>query len=154
MTAPTVKAAINDLMDRTLNVGYHLLSERERGLLGDGLDAEEYTGIHSWVEDLTRYTVFLSREVGTFGAPARWTGSRSTTTCSAPTTRRATSPFLSTPVANRAVASFLRCRDHPETGHGCSTPLGSHPVLPGVLGLHVGLFLIVFTASGRPLALR
>jgi hypothetical protein len=46
MTAPTVEAAINDLMDRAWNVVYHLLAER--GLLGDGLDVEEYTGIHSW----------------------------------------------------------------------------------------------------------
>jgi Domain of unknown function (DUF4259) len=44
-----------------LNVVYDLLEER--GLLGDGLFVEEYTGIHSWVEDLTRYTVVHSREV-------------------------------------------------------------------------------------------
>jgi hypothetical protein len=28
------------------------------------LFVEEYTGIHSWVEDLTRYTVIHSRDVG------------------------------------------------------------------------------------------
>lgn len=61
MTAPTVEAAINDLMDRAWNVVHHLLSER--GLLGDGLDVEEYTGIHSWVEEATRYTVVHSRTV-------------------------------------------------------------------------------------------
>ncbi|MBT2597928.1 hypothetical protein [Arthrobacter sp. ISL-72] len=59
MTAPTVEAAINDLMDRAWNVVYDLLAER--GLLGDGLDVEEYTGIHSWVEGRTRYTVVHSR---------------------------------------------------------------------------------------------
>lgn len=32
-------------------------------LLGDGLFVEEYTGIYSWVEDLTRYTVVHSRTV-------------------------------------------------------------------------------------------
>jgi nicotinamide riboside kinase len=61
MTAPTVEAAINDLMDRAWNVVYGLLEER--GLLGDGLDVEDYTGIHSWVEDFTRYTVVHSRTV-------------------------------------------------------------------------------------------
>jgi hypothetical protein len=61
MTAPTVEAAINDLMDRAWNVVYTLLAER--GLLGEGLDVEEYTGIHSWVDGLTRYTVVHSRTV-------------------------------------------------------------------------------------------
>ncbi|SDM03144.1 hypothetical protein [Arthrobacter sp. ok362] len=61
MTAPTVEAAINDLMDRGWNVVYDLLSER--GLLGDGLDVEEYTGIHSWVDGLIRYTVVHSGAV-------------------------------------------------------------------------------------------
>jgi hypothetical protein len=61
MTAPTVEAAINDLMDRAWNVVYDLLTAR--GLLGDGLNVEEYTGIHSWVDGLTRYTVVLSRSV-------------------------------------------------------------------------------------------
>jgi hypothetical protein len=61
MTAPTVEAAINDLMDRAWNVVYDLLVER--GLLGDGLDVQEYTGIHSWVDGLTRYTIVHSRAV-------------------------------------------------------------------------------------------
>ena len=61
MTAPTVEAAIHELMDLAWNVVYDLLNER--GLLGDGLDVEEYTGIHSWVEGLTRYTVVHSRTV-------------------------------------------------------------------------------------------
>ena len=61
MTAPTVEAAINDLMDRAWNVVYDLLTAR--GLLGDGLNVEEYTGIHSWVDALTRYTVVHSRSV-------------------------------------------------------------------------------------------
>lgn len=70
MTAPTVEAAINDLMDRAWNVVYTLLSER--GLLGDGLDVEEYTGIHSWVVDgLTRYTVVHSRTVAVLFADTR-----------------------------------------------------------------------------------
>ncbi|MFX1822248.1 hypothetical protein PV768_20955 [Pseudarthrobacter sp. CC4] len=61
MTAPTVEAAIHELMDLAWNVVYDLLEER--GLLGDGLFVEEYTGIRSWVEDLTRYTVVHSRDV-------------------------------------------------------------------------------------------
>jgi hypothetical protein len=61
MTAPTVEAAINDLMDRAWNVVYDLLAER--GLLHDGLDVEEYTGIHSWVDGLIRYTVVHSGSV-------------------------------------------------------------------------------------------
>lgn len=61
MTAPTVEAAIHDLMDLAWNVVYDLLAER--GLLGDGLDVGEYTGIHSWVEDLTRYSIVHSRTV-------------------------------------------------------------------------------------------
>ncbi|MFJ5696652.1 hypothetical protein [Arthrobacter sp. NPDC093139] len=61
MTAPTVEAAIHDLMDLAWNVVYDLLVER--GLLGDGLDVYEYTGIHSWVEGLTRYTIVHSRTV-------------------------------------------------------------------------------------------
>ena len=61
MTAPTVEAAIHELMDLAWNVVYDLLEER--GLLGDGLFVEEYTGIHSWVEGLTRYTVVHSRDV-------------------------------------------------------------------------------------------
>lgn len=61
MTAPTVEAAIHELMDLAWNVVYDLF--QERGLLGDGLFVEEYTGIHSWLEERTRYTVVLSREV-------------------------------------------------------------------------------------------
>ena len=61
MTAPTVEAAIHELMDLAWNLVYDLLDQR--GLLGDGLFVEEYTGIRSWVEDLTRYTVVHSREV-------------------------------------------------------------------------------------------
>lgn len=61
MAAPTVEAAIHELMDFCWNVVYDLLDER--GLLGDGLFVEEYTGIHSWLEDLTRYTVVHSRTV-------------------------------------------------------------------------------------------
>ncbi|PTT60043.1 hypothetical protein [Arthrobacter sp. HMWF013] len=61
MTAPTVEAAIHELMDLAWNVVYDLLEER--GLLGDGFEVAAYTGIHSWVEDLTRYTVVHSRDV-------------------------------------------------------------------------------------------
>ncbi|TPV50075.1 hypothetical protein FJ661_12280 [Pseudarthrobacter phenanthrenivorans] len=61
MTAPTVEAAIHELMDLAWNVVYDLLNERD--LLGDGLFVEEYTGIHSWVEGPTRYTVVHSGEV-------------------------------------------------------------------------------------------
>jgi nicotinamide riboside kinase len=61
MTAPTVEAAIHELMDLAWNLVYDLLEQR--GLLGDGLFVEEYTGIQSWVEDLTRYTVVHSRTV-------------------------------------------------------------------------------------------
>ena len=46
MAAPTVEAAIHELMDLAWNLVYDLLEERE--LLGDGLFVEEYTGIHSW----------------------------------------------------------------------------------------------------------
>jgi hypothetical protein len=61
MTAPTVEAAIHELMDLAWNLVYDLLIER--GLLGDGFDVAAYTGIHSWVEDLTRHTVVHSRSV-------------------------------------------------------------------------------------------
>src|SRR5688500_5018528 len=53
MSAPTVDAAINDLMDWAWHAVYKLLSAR--GLLGDGLAVEEYTGLMSWVEGPTRY---------------------------------------------------------------------------------------------------
>jgi hypothetical protein len=61
MTAPTVEAAIHELMDFCWNVVYDLLEARS--LLGDGLFVEEYTGIHSWVKECTRYTVVHSRTV-------------------------------------------------------------------------------------------
>ncbi|MBT2546879.1 hypothetical protein [Arthrobacter sp. ISL-65] len=61
MTAPTVEAAIHELMDLAWNVVYDLLAGR--GLLGDGLFVEEYTGIHSWLDGRVRYTVVHSREV-------------------------------------------------------------------------------------------
>lgn len=61
MTAPTVEAAIHELIDLAWNVVHDLLEER--GLVGDGLEVQEYTGIHSWVEDLTRHTVVHSRTV-------------------------------------------------------------------------------------------
>jgi hypothetical protein len=61
MTAPTVEAAIHELMDLAWNVVYDLLEQR--GLLRDGLFVEEYNGIHSWVEGVTRYTVVHSRAV-------------------------------------------------------------------------------------------
>ncbi|MFE4543008.1 hypothetical protein [Arthrobacter sp. NPDC056727] len=61
MTAPTVEAAIHELMDLAWNLVYGLLEDRR--LLGDGLCVEEYTGIHSWVEEATRYTVVHSRTV-------------------------------------------------------------------------------------------
>lgn len=52
MTAPTVEAAIHELMDLAWNVVYDLLEARD--LLGDGLFVEEYTGIHSWLTGPTR----------------------------------------------------------------------------------------------------
>ncbi len=54
-------AAINDLMDWAWHPVYELLAAR--GLLGEGLDVEEYTGMSSWVEGLTRYTVVNSPSV-------------------------------------------------------------------------------------------
>ena len=61
MTAPTVEAAIHELMDLAWNVVYDLLVER--GLLGDGLFVEEYTGIHSWLDGPDRYTIVHSPNV-------------------------------------------------------------------------------------------
>ena len=61
MTAATVEAAIHELMDLAWNVVYDLLEER--GPLGGGLEVQEYTRIHSWMEDLTRYTVVHSRTI-------------------------------------------------------------------------------------------
>lgn len=48
-------------MDLAWNVVYDLFEEG--CLLVDGLDVGEYTGIHTWVEDLTRYTVVRSRTI-------------------------------------------------------------------------------------------
>jgi hypothetical protein len=61
MTAPTVEAAIHELMDLAWNLVYGLLEQR--GLVGDGFFVEEYTGIHSWVKDANRYSVVHSRTV-------------------------------------------------------------------------------------------
>ena len=61
MTAPTVEAAIHELMDLAWNLVYDLL--QHRGLLGNGFFVEEYTGIHSWVDGQRRYTVVHSRDV-------------------------------------------------------------------------------------------
>ena len=61
MSVPTVDAAINDLMDWAWHAVYELLSAR--GLLGDGLVVEEYTGLMSWMEGPTRYTVVHSAAV-------------------------------------------------------------------------------------------
>jgi hypothetical protein len=69
MTAPTVEAAIHELMDLAWNVVYDRLEQR--GLLGDRLEVQEYTGIHSWVEDLTRYTVVHSRAVAVLSVDTR-----------------------------------------------------------------------------------
>lgn len=69
MTAPTVEAAIHELMDLAWNVVYDLLEQR--GLLGDGFFVEEYTGIHSWLDGTDRYTVVHSREVAVLFAGTR-----------------------------------------------------------------------------------
>jgi nicotinamide riboside kinase len=61
MSAPTVDAVINDLMDWAWHAVYELLSAR--GLLSDGLAVEEYTGLMSWLEGPTRYTVVCSAAV-------------------------------------------------------------------------------------------
>lgn len=61
MSAPTVDAVINDLMDWAWHAVYELLAQC--GLLGDGLAIEEYTGLTSWVEGTTRYTVVHSPSV-------------------------------------------------------------------------------------------
>ena len=61
MTAPTVDAAIHELMDLAWNLVYDLLAER--GLLGQGLFVEEVTGIHSWLHGPVRYTVVHSLDV-------------------------------------------------------------------------------------------
>jgi hypothetical protein len=69
MAAPTVEAAIHELMDLAWNVVYDLLDER--GLLGDGLEVGEYTGIHSWLDGPIRYTVVHSRTVAVLFADTR-----------------------------------------------------------------------------------
>lgn len=61
MSTPTVDAAINDLMDWGWHAVYELLVAR--GLLGDGLVVEEYTGLLSWLEAGTRFTVVHSATV-------------------------------------------------------------------------------------------
>ncbi len=61
MSVPTVDAAINDLMDWAWQAVFELLSAR--GLLGDGLVIEDYTGLMSWVEGPIRYTVVHSGAV-------------------------------------------------------------------------------------------
>jgi nicotinamide riboside kinase len=61
MSAPTVDAAINELMDWAWHAVYELLAAR--GLLGEGLDVAEYTGMSSWVEGSVRYTVVHSLSV-------------------------------------------------------------------------------------------
>ncbi|MET4143883.1 hypothetical protein [Arthrobacter sp. UYCo732] len=58
MSAPTVDAAICDLMDWAWNSVEELL--KRHGLLGDGLVVEDYTGMMSWLEGPTRYTVVHS----------------------------------------------------------------------------------------------
>ncbi|RKR13723.1 hypothetical protein [Arthrobacter oryzae] len=48
MSTPTVEAAINELMDWQWPAVEELLAKR--GLLGDGLLVEHYTGLMSWLE--------------------------------------------------------------------------------------------------------
>ena len=61
MSTPTVEAAINELMDWEWHAVEELLAKR--GLLGDGLLVEDYTGLMSWLESVTRYTVVHSATV-------------------------------------------------------------------------------------------
>jgi nicotinamide riboside kinase len=61
MSIPTVEAAINELIDWAWNAVENLLAKR--GLLGDGLVVEDYTGLMSWLEGATRYTVVHSASV-------------------------------------------------------------------------------------------
>jgi len=72
MTAPTVEGAIHELMDLAWNLVHDLLDQR--GLLGDGLVVEEYTGIHSWLDGPVRYTVVHSREVAVLSVDTRPVG--------------------------------------------------------------------------------
>lgn len=48
MTAPTVEAAIHELMDLAWNVVFDLLDEQ--GILCDGLEVGEYTWNYSWLD--------------------------------------------------------------------------------------------------------
>jgi hypothetical protein len=50
-------------LPEAVNPGKFLQRKFVYDLLGDGVFLEEYTGIHSWVENLTRYTVVHSRSV-------------------------------------------------------------------------------------------
>lgn len=61
MSVPTVEAAINELMDWEWHAVEELLAKC--GLLGDGLVVEDYTGMTSWLERATRYTVVHSCSV-------------------------------------------------------------------------------------------
>lgn len=61
MSVPTVEAAINELMDWEWHAVEEVLAKR--GLLGDGLVVEDYTGMMSWLERATRYTVVHSCSV-------------------------------------------------------------------------------------------
>jgi len=61
MATPTVEGAIHEVMDLAWNVVYDLLVER--GLLGDGLSVEQYTGIHSRLDGPDRYMIVHSPNV-------------------------------------------------------------------------------------------
>lgn len=61
MSIPTVEAAINELMDWAWRSVEELLAQR--GLLGEGLVVEDYTGMMSWLEGSTRYTVVHSHAI-------------------------------------------------------------------------------------------
>lgn len=50
-----MEAAINELMDWAWHQVEELLAKR--GLLGDGLVVDDYTGLMSWLEGTTRFTV-------------------------------------------------------------------------------------------------
>ncbi|MDR6508569.1 hypothetical protein J2805_004286 [Arthrobacter oryzae] len=70
MSAPTVDAAINDLLDWAWHAVYDLLAAR--ALLGEGLNVGEYAGMSSRVEGPTRYTVVLPGSGYPFRRPARF----------------------------------------------------------------------------------
>jgi hypothetical protein len=61
MSTPTVEAAINELMDWHWHAVEEVLAKR--GLLGEGLLVEDYTGLMSWLEAANRYTVVHSATV-------------------------------------------------------------------------------------------